>query len=118
MNLKNVAEQQVHSTVDGSAIRSLFNTHNSPVEALSVAEASLRPNSEALRHHHVRTTEIYFVLEGSGVVEVAGESKSVKVGDAVLILPGQSHRMVSGKDGIRFLCSSSPPFSREDTVLD
>jgi mannose-6-phosphate isomerase-like protein (cupin superfamily) len=118
MNLKNVAEQQTHPTVDGSAIRSLFNTNNSPVKSLSVAEASLPPNSGALLHHHVLTTEIYFVLEGSGSVEVAGQSKSVKVGDAVLILPSQPHRMISGKYGIRFLCCCSPPFSREDTVLD
>jgi mannose-6-phosphate isomerase-like protein (cupin superfamily) len=117
MNFRALDQQVAHPTIDGCAVRSLFNTHNSPVEALSVAEASLPPDSVALLHHHRKTTEIYFVLSGSGTVEVAGEARGIKAGDAVLILPGQAHRMTSSGEGIRFLCCCAPPFSREDTVL-
>jgi mannose-6-phosphate isomerase-like protein (cupin superfamily) len=118
MNFRTVTEQETHPTIDGSDIRRLFNKHNSPTEALSLAEASLQPYTKALLHHHKQATEIYFVLSGSGEVEVEGELRSVKVGDAVLILPGQSHRMTALGQGIRFLCCCAPPFSVDDTVLD
>ena len=118
MNIRTLTEQATNPTLDESDIRSLFNTHNSPTKALSLAEASLPPNSTALRHHHRQATEIYFVLSGSGTVEVAGERRAVKPGDAVLILPGQPHKMISSAEGIRFLCCCAPPYSNDDTVLE
>lgn len=118
MNTRTLAEQATYPTLDGSDIRSLFNTHNSPTKALSLAEASLPPNSTALMHYHRQATETYFVLSGSGTIEVAEERRAVKAGDAVLILPGQSHRMISSAEGIRFLCCCAPPYSNDDTVLE
>ena len=36
--------------------------------------------------------EVYVVLEGSGVLDVEGESVSVKVGDSVFVEAGADHR--------------------------
>jgi mannose-6-phosphate isomerase-like protein (cupin superfamily) len=36
--------------------------------------------------------EVYVVLEGNGVLDVEGESVSVKVGDAVFVEAGADHR--------------------------
>jgi len=36
--------------------------------------------------------EVYIVLEGTGVLDVEGESVSVKVGDAVFVEAGADHR--------------------------
>jgi mannose-6-phosphate isomerase-like protein (cupin superfamily) len=39
--------------------------------------------------------EIYFVLEGTGTLEVEGESVPVAVGDAVFVEAGADHRFTS-----------------------
>jgi mannose-6-phosphate isomerase-like protein (cupin superfamily) len=39
--------------------------------------------------------EVYVVLEGSGVLEVAGESVPVKEGDAVFVEAGAEHRFTA-----------------------
>jgi mannose-6-phosphate isomerase-like protein (cupin superfamily) len=39
--------------------------------------------------------EVYVVLEGSGVLEVSGESVSVQEGDAVFVEAGAEHRFTA-----------------------
>src|SRR5881275_1532449 len=39
--------------------------------------------------------EVYVVLEGSGVLEVAGESVPAQVGDAVFVEAGAEHRFTA-----------------------
>jgi mannose-6-phosphate isomerase-like protein (cupin superfamily) len=48
---------------------------------------------------------------------IEGEKKDVFVGDTVVILPKEKHRISTAKK-VRFLCLCSPPYSDEDTVLE
>jgi mannose-6-phosphate isomerase-like protein (cupin superfamily) len=43
-------------------------------------------------HYHKRMTELYFVLEGEGEIELDGERLPLKPMTAVLIKPGCRHR--------------------------
>ena len=45
-------------------------------------------------HYHKRLTEIYFILEGTGHLELDGEKIPVKPLTSVLINPGCRHRAV------------------------
>jgi mannose-6-phosphate isomerase-like protein (cupin superfamily) len=65
-------------------------------------------------HYHKRTTEIYHVLEGSGVVELDGESVPVKPGSSILIKPGCRHRAV-GK--LRIINVVIPAFDPADEFV-
>jgi mannose-6-phosphate isomerase-like protein (cupin superfamily) len=47
---------------------------------------------DAVAHYHRETTEIYFVLEGSGEIELDGNRYPVTTGDSILIKPGCWHR--------------------------
>jgi mannose-6-phosphate isomerase-like protein (cupin superfamily) len=71
--------------------------------------------SEPQTHYHRRQTEIYYILEGEGFIELDGESTPVKAGSAVLIPAEVRHRLV-GK--MRFLNVPIPPFDPEDEILD
>ena len=70
MEIRNLAEQAPFTTADGSIIRSILDRANSPVQRQSLAEASLPPGGATQRHHHKRTEEIYFILEGRAEMEV------------------------------------------------
>jgi mannose-6-phosphate isomerase-like protein (cupin superfamily) len=100
------------TTKDGSTIRELHHT-----DAQSLAEATLDPGGATQRHHHRLSEEIYFFLEGSGTMEIDGETRSVGPGDAVLIPPRAWHSIVAGESGARFLCCCAPPYSHDDTYF-
>ncbi|MEM7230896.1 MAG: cupin domain-containing protein [Planctomycetota bacterium] len=66
-------------------------------------------------HYHKTLTEIYFVLEGNGHIEVDGETLPLAPGSAVLIKPGCRHRAV-GK--LRIINMVTPRFDPEDEWFD
>jgi mannose-6-phosphate isomerase-like protein (cupin superfamily) len=95
---------------DGSEIRELYKS-----ERMSLAEATAY--HETNRHFHKASEEIYYILEGNGIMEIEGEKKEVSAGDTVVILPKEKHRIFATKK-VRFLCFCSPPYSDEDTFLE
>jgi mannose-6-phosphate isomerase-like protein (cupin superfamily) len=100
-------------TKDGSFIRELHHT-----EAQSLAEATLEPGQATERHYHRATEEIYFVIKGSGDMEVDGRAERVRPGDAILIPAGAWHTLVNdGTSELRILCCCVPPYSDEDTFF-
>ena len=101
-------------TKDGSTIRELHHT-----QAQSLAEATLEPSQATERHYHGRTEEIYLVTKGSGSLEVDGEVRRVRPGDAILIPPGAWHTLENdGTSELTILCMCAPPYSHEDTYFE
>ena len=45
-------------------------------------------------HYHKKMTEIYYVLEGNGILEIDHEKIKLKKGISVLIKPGCRHRAI------------------------
>lgn len=70
---------------------------------------------DAQAHYHKQMTEIYYVLEGTGEIELDGERHAVSPGDAILIKPGCRHRAV-GK--LRILNTAIPAFDPADEWFD
>jgi mannose-6-phosphate isomerase-like protein (cupin superfamily) len=100
-------------TKDGSFIRELHHT-----EAQSLAEATLEPGQATERHYHRATEEIYFVIKGSGDMEVDGRTERVRPGDAILIPARAWHSLVNdGTSELRILCCCVPPYSDADTFF-
>jgi len=70
---------------------------------------------DAKVHYHKKLTEIYFILEGDGEMELDGERIPVKPFTAIFIKPGCRHR-AAGK--MKILNVSIPPFDPEDEWFD
>ena len=100
-------------TKDGSTIREYLHT-----PAQSLAEASLTPGQTTERHYHRLSEEIYLLVEGGGRLEVDGEVRDVRAGDAILIPPAAWHALVAGAEGARLLCCCVPPYSHDDTYFE
>ncbi|MBN1807696.1 MAG: cupin domain-containing protein [Planctomycetes bacterium] len=66
-------------------------------------------------HYHARCMEIYHVLEGSGVLEIAGDTLDMKPGDTVVIPPLTKHR-ASGR--LKILIVGVPAFDPADEYFD
>ena len=114
MKIASISGVEFFVTKDGSTIRELHHT-----DAQSLAEATLEPDEATQRHHHRVTEEIYFVLKGSGRMEVDGETRMVRPGDAVLIPAGAWHTLENnGTSELRILCCCAPPYADADTFFE
>ena len=60
------------------------------VASMHVVEIS----KDSRPHYHKKTTEIYYVLEGEGHLEIEKEKVPLKPGVSVLIPPNNLHRAV------------------------
>ncbi len=105
-------------TKDTSEIREILAPRNSSIKNQSLAEAKLAPGKTTEEHHHIRTEEIYYILRGKGKMWVESESRDVKAGDGIAILPGRRHKIENAGAGeLVFLCCCAPAYTHEDTVL-
>lgn len=81
----------------------------------SLAEEVLPPGHAVTVHFHCATEEIYYVLEGSGVMTIGDESEPVALGDAIFIPTGSVHSLRNtGSSDMRIILVCGPAFSRSD----
>lgn len=118
MTINSLSAQVPFTTKDGSTIRSLLDRTNAPVQNQSLAEACIPAGQATERHYHKLSEEFYYILEGSGDMEINGETHPVTPGDAILIPPGAWHQITTTSGvALRLLCCCAPPYSHEDTYF-
>ena len=71
--------------------------------------------SDAKVHYHKKLTEIYYILEGEGQMELDGSLVDVRPGCAILIKPGCRHRAVGA---MKILNVVIPAFDPDDEWFD
>jgi mannose-6-phosphate isomerase-like protein (cupin superfamily) len=72
---------------------------------------------DATRHYHRQTTEVYYILEGSGKMELDREWVDLEPGTVVWIEPGTRHRVVS-EAGLKTIVFAIPAFRPDDEWFD
>jgi len=111
-----ISKQAPFTTKDGSTIRSILDKTNAPVQNQSLAEASLPAGKATQRHYHRLSEEFYFITEGTGIMEIDGETREVAAGDAILI-PAHAWHQITATSALRLLCCCAPAYSHEDTYF-
>lgn len=94
----------------GTTRRAFVDTADSPASLHRVVI-----DKEAKTHYHKKLTEIYYILEGEGVMELDGEQVPVKPGTSILIRPGCRHRAVGN---MTILNMPIPKFDPDDEWFD
>jgi mannose-6-phosphate isomerase-like protein (cupin superfamily) len=72
---------------------------------------------DAARHFHRATTEVYYILEGAGKIELNGHWHELEPGTAVWIEPGTRHRVESA-EGLKAIVFALPAFDADDEWFD
>lgn len=117
MIIRQLENQSPFTTKDGSTIRSILDRTNAPVANQSLAEATMATGQSTDRHYHKLSEEFYFLLEGTGRMEIDGTTQDVGPGDAILIPAGARHQ-ITAHTPLRFLCCCAPPYDHADTYCD
>ncbi|MGQ0657151.1 MAG: cupin domain-containing protein [Chromatiales bacterium] len=115
MFIKRLVDCPPVTASDGCEVRELLQPKQDPVDLpYSLAVAEVAPGERSYRHR-LRQTEVYYLLEGSGVMHIGSEARSVCVGDAVLIPAGAEQWIENpGANRLRFAAIVSPPWRTED----
>lgn len=118
MDVVNRNQTQPFITKDGSQIRELLAYRNSSLSQQSLAEATLLPGTSTTRHYHPKSEEIYYILQGKGLMEIDGVEQEVNPLDAVAIPSKRIHQLTNiGTVNLVLLCCCSPAYEHEDTIL-
>lgn len=105
-----------YRTKDGSSIRELAHPQNLPGLGMSLAEAVVEAGEETIPHLHTAFDELYYCLEGEGVLVVDGESFPFLPGECYLMPRGAVH-FLQAATRLRLLCACSPAYTHEQTIM-
>ena len=84
----------------------------------SLAHATVEPGLASLKHR-LATSEVYFILEGEGIMHMASEERRVGPGDAVYIPPRTTQWIENaGAVDLKFICIVDPAWRAEDEVVE
>ncbi len=83
----------------------------------SLAHAVVKPGQSSLPHK-LRTSEVYYILDGQGIMQVDEESAEVRSGQAVYIPPNSTQYIKNiGTSDLKFLCIVDPAWRPEDEEI-
>lgn len=119
MIIVNRQRAAVINTPHGSEIRPLIDRTTASITRCSLAEEILLPGQTVTPHRHREIEEVYYIVEGRGVMTVGDEQREIAAGDAVFIPRGHRHTLANtGTEPIKLLLVCGPAFFYEDEVLD
>ena len=72
---------------------------------------------DSVKHFHKACTEVYYILEGRGKMELNDDVIDVEPGMVVYIEPFTRHRLYS-KEGVRTIVVGVPPFQQDDEFYE
>ena len=103
---------------DHTILRQLFHPENHPVEIrYSIAHATVRPGERSLRHA-LTSTEVYYILEGEGEMQIDAETEQVSPGDIIYIPPRAVQSILNtGTTNLVFLCMVDPAWREDDEII-
>jgi mannose-6-phosphate isomerase-like protein (cupin superfamily) len=80
----------------------------------SLAHAVVKPG-DTTRAHRLRTSEVYYIIAGEGVMHIDGDDANVRPGSTVYIPPMAKQCITnSGKSDLTFICIVDPAWRKED----
>ena len=112
----------IHNPVTGERITFLATSRDTDGEAV-VIETVVQPDGfVAAAHVHPSQTERFAVAEGTLVLKVDGQEKTLSPGDVAVVEPGQAHKFWNeGGEPVRFVCEVRPALQFEsllETMFD
>jgi mannose-6-phosphate isomerase-like protein (cupin superfamily) len=68
--------------------------------------------------HSLTTSEVYYILSGTGEMHIAGETQTVGSGDAIYIPPNAKQFITNtGTEPLIFICIVDPAWRKEDETI-
>ena len=118
MIVKNRKNSTKFTGNEGAVICNLLDpSHVKNAIRYSLAHVSLSCGKSAAPHI-MKTSEVYYILKGNGILHVDEKSENVKVGDTIFVQPGSKQYMKNtGSEDLEFLCIVDPAWKKDDEII-
>jgi mannose-6-phosphate isomerase-like protein (cupin superfamily) len=115
MFIRDLMECEEFISGDGAILRELLHPDKQDIAIrYSLAYAIVKPN-QSTRPHRLRTAEVYYILEGEGIMHIDDESAKVKANQAIYIPPNSIQYIQNiGEKDLKFICIVDPAWRPED----
>jgi mannose-6-phosphate isomerase-like protein (cupin superfamily) len=103
---------------DSTILRELLHPDKQTLELrYSLAHATL-PVGETSQLHSLKTSEVYYILSGTGEMHIDDQTQIVEPGDAVYIPPNARQFICNcGDEPLVFICIVDPAWRQEDETV-
>lgn len=103
---------------EGTKIKQYFHPHNT-LNGInySLAQFTLETGKKS-KIHKISSSEIYYILEGSGILHINDESHHLEKDDSAYVPPNSKQFIENaGIDDLKFLCIVEPAWKADDEIL-
>ena len=115
INLKDCAE---FIAGDNTILRELLHPDKADIDLrYSLAHAVLKPGKTS-QPHMLKTSEVYYILEGEGEMSIDNETSKAIPGQAIYIPPNSKQFIKNtGNNDLVFLCIVDPAWQKSDEIV-
>ena len=118
MSLRKNSEINSIQGNEGTKIKQYFHPHNT-LNGInySLAQFVLESGKKS-KFHKMKSSEIYYILEGSGILHINDEFYHLEKDDSVYVPPNSKQFIENaGAGDLKFLCIVEPAWKADDEVL-
>lgn len=100
---------------DGCVLREFLHPKKADLKLrYSLAHAIVKPG-QTTKPHRLKTSEVYYILEGEGEMTIDGEKENVQTDQAIYIPPKATQYIKNiGQSDLKFLAIVDPAWMPED----
>jgi mannose-6-phosphate isomerase-like protein (cupin superfamily) len=121
MIVRRLHDRKLITALDNTHVREILNPEHDK-ESLSLnyslAHAMLRPGEKSLPHKFHTASEVYYIVQGAGIMHINDESAEVFPNDTIHI-PPQAVQWIEnhGEEDLEFLCIVDPAWKPDAEKL-
>jgi len=116
MQILSKAKAPRYNRPEGITSYLLASPRTSQAHHLTTSLVHVQPGGEQKTHSHP-PEQVYFILEGAGVMSVGAETQAVAVGDCIFIPADTPHGIRNeGQEPLRYFTAAAPAFETSDLL--
>jgi mannose-6-phosphate isomerase-like protein (cupin superfamily) len=115
MLVKHLKDCHEFTAGDGSVLRELLHPEKADLQIrYSLARAKV-PAGQTTKLHKLKMSEVYYIIEGQGLMYIDDESCEVGP-ECAIYIPPESKQYIenTGNSDLKFLCITDPAWRKED----
>jgi len=119
MIIKKIEDVEVFEGNEGTQIRQIISpSETNNVIRYSIAHCTISPRGSS-KPHIMKTSEMYYILEGKGIMHIDSETKQVNQNDLIFVPPMSKQFLENnGETDLTILCIVDPAWKKEDEILE
>lgn len=118
MFIRELQDCEEFTAGDNCALREILHPDKADLTLrYSLAHAKVKPG-ETTWKHRLKTSEVYYIISGTGLMHINEETAPVRPGSTVYIPPMATQCITNaGKSDLVFICIVDPAWRAEDEVV-